>query len=222
MKPKRALSAYLLYNTAKVAELKKTGVEHKDAFKKAGESWKEMTEKEKEPWEKQQAVHQARYAGQVKELEEKGYFMTEDGVKSTDVEITDPRKKYGKNVLLPKRALSAYFFFTGQNIPIIRNDEKCTHMEAFKLAAAKWGSMADKEKKKYEDLHDKDVKRSDKQLEDLMKNGFFMMEDGSKSSDHSAKIKKKKRSKSANTESEHEDEDADEKPKKIKLQKEKK
>ena len=48
-----------------------------------------------------------------------------------------------------------------------------------------------KEKKKYDDKHDQDVVRYKKQIEDLDKKGFFIMDDGSKSSDHQAKLKKR-------------------------------
>lgn len=132
----------------------------------------------------------------------------------------DPKKKYGKDVMLPKRALSAYFFFTGEKAPAIREQKGCTHMEAMKMASEQWNTMSEKDRKPYHDQHDKDVKRYEQQLDDLNKKGFFMMPDGTKSSDHTAKIKKK-RSKSAANATESED-DAEEKPKKIKLQKEKK
>ena len=53
--------------------------------------------------------------------------------------------------------------------------------------------MSDKEKKKYQDLHEKDKKRFERQLAELTKNGFFKMDDGSKSSDHKPKKKLGKR-----------------------------
>jgi hypothetical protein len=45
----------------------------------------------------------------------------EDGTKSTDAYV-DPKKRFGKDVVLPKRALSAYFFFTGENVNLIRDE----------------------------------------------------------------------------------------------------
>ena len=40
-------------------------------------------------------------------------------------------------------------------------------------------------------MHDKDEIRYKKQMDDLDKNGFFVTDDGSKSSDHKAKLKKR-------------------------------
>ena len=77
-----------------------------------------------------------------------------------------------------------------------------------------WSKFSDKEKKKYNDLHDKDVKRYDKQLMELHKKGFFIMNDGSKSSDHQAKIKKKRDKATQDSDSESEKKAAKKKVKK--------
>ena len=55
-----------------------------------------------------------------------------------------------------------------------------------------WSGMSTKERSKYEKLHEEDKKRYEKQLEELNNNGYFMMEDGTKSSDHQRKIKNKR------------------------------
>lgn len=55
-----------------------------------------------------------------------------------------------------------------------------------------WNKMNDKQKKKYNEMHEKDVKRNESQMKELESNGFFIMDDGSKSSEHVAKVKKKR------------------------------
>lgn len=55
--------------------------------------------------------------------------------------------------------------------------------------------MSAKDKKKYETLQAKDKVRYDKQCQELEKNGFFKMDDGTKSSDHKPKKKLGKRTK---------------------------
>lgn len=72
-----------------------------------------------------------------------GYFINTDGTKSTEMDI-DPRKKYGKTCLLPKRPLSAYLFYTGENVNKVKEKEKCTHIDAMKKCADLWNSMTDK------------------------------------------------------------------------------
>lgn len=61
VKPKRPLSTWLIFNTAKVAELKENGFGHKDAFAESAKIWKGMSEKDKEPWDKKQKEDQNRY-----------------------------------------------------------------------------------------------------------------------------------------------------------------
>jgi len=94
--------------------------------------------------------------------------------------------------MLPKKPLSSYLYFTTDQMNKIKEKEGCTHPEAMKKAGEIWSKMSDKEKKKYTDMNTKDQARYDKQLAELNKKGFFMMEDGSKSSEHQAKQKKVK------------------------------
>jgi len=202
MKPKRGLSAYLYFNGDAVAKFKEEGHNHKDAFKMAGDKWKTLSDKEKEPFMKMQATDQARYEKQLAELEKNGYFM-QDGVKSTDMVNLDPKKKYGPDVLLPKRALGSYMYFTQDRTKSIAEKEKIPWTEATKRAGEIWSKLSEKEKKPYEDKHAKDEIRYQKQMDDLMKKGFFLLDDGTKSSDQKAKQKKKRASKIKNdTESE--------------------
>lgn len=80
-------------------------------------------------------------------------------MKSIECLTVDPKKKYGDDVLLPKKPLSAYFYFTTTNCASIREKEGCTHMESMAKASQIWATMTDKEKKKYTALHDADEKR---------------------------------------------------------------
>jgi hypothetical protein len=45
--------------------------------------------------------------------------MTEDGQKSTDLYV-DPKKKYGEDCLLPRKPLSAYLFYTTENVNLLK------------------------------------------------------------------------------------------------------
>lgn len=116
--------------------------------------------------------------------------MTEDGQKSTDLYV-DPKKKYGEDCLLPRKPLSAYLFYTTENVNKLKEQEKCTHPEAMKKCGALWNALTGEEKKKYDEMHGNDDIRYRKQMDDLDKQGYFVTDDGSKSSDHKAKLKKR-------------------------------
>ena len=47
----------------------------------------------------------------------------------------------------------------------------------------RWSKMTEAQKKKFTDLNAQDKLRHEKQLTDLKKNGFFVLADGSKSTD---------------------------------------
>ena len=116
--------------------------------------------------------------------------MTEDGQKSTDLYV-DPKKKYGKDCLLPRKPLSGYLFYTTENVNLIKVQEKCTHSEAMKKCGALWVALSPEEKQKYHEMHEKDEIHYKKQMEDLDKLGYFVLDDGSKSIEYKAKLKKK-------------------------------
>ena len=56
-----------------------------------------------------------------------------------------------------------------------------------------WDEVSSKGKKKYQDLHDKDVQRYQKQLLELQTYGFFTLENGSKSTDECNQVLKKRK-----------------------------
>lgn len=84
--------------------------------------------------------------------------MTLDGIKSTDLAV-DPKKKFGADCLLPKKPLSAYLFYTTENVNKLKEKENCSHTEAMKKCGQLWNVLETEEKSKYMDMHDKDVNR---------------------------------------------------------------
>ena len=59
----------------------------------------------------------------------------------------DPRKKWGKDIVMPKKPISAYLAYTTKNINLIKEKENCTHPEAMKKAGEMWKNMSEKDKK---------------------------------------------------------------------------
>lgn len=107
------------------------------------------------------AKHEAdllRYKTQLNELEEKGFFTDAAGGKSTDIPV-DPKKKFGKDCVLPKKPLSCYLFFTMDQVNKIKEKEKCTHPEAMVRCGKIWNVMTEDDKKNYTDKHNLDAIR---------------------------------------------------------------
>mmetsp|Transcript_24464 Transcript_24464/g.37939 ORF Transcript_24464/g.37939 Transcript_24464/m.37939 type:complete len:144 (-) Transcript_24464:104-535(-) len=143
-----------------------------------------MTEKAKAPYHKKAEADQKRAKDQTEMLEKKGYFLLDDGSKSTDAKNL-PKKKWPEGTLMPKKPNSAYIYFSMAEVNKIKEKEKLEkHTDAMKRAGEIWSEMSDKEKKPFIKLREKDVARYEKQMKEMETNGFFEMDDGSKSSDY--------------------------------------
>lgn len=81
--------------------------------------------------------------------------------------------------------------------------------------AAEWNALSEKQRKPFDEMNSKDQKRFDKENNHLIKEGWFINEDGVNSSDIEKKIKKEKK-KAAD---EEEEKPAKEKIEKIKRKK---
>ena len=218
LKPKKPISPWIYFNNVKVAELKQEkGLDQKQAFAKSAEIWKGMDDEQKGPYLAKAKLDDDRYRRQLSELSENGFFVTEDGTKSTDLYV-DAKKKYGEDCVVPKKPLSAYLYYTSQNVNAVKEKEGCSHPEAMKKCGEIWNGLDGEAKKKYQDLQEDDTARYKGQIEMLDKKGYFMMADGTKSSDHKAK-KAKKRSKKAEEADTNGDEKAKKKGKKPKTEK---
>lgn len=159
LKPKKPTSPWIFFNNEKVAALKKEkSIDQKEAFTQSAAIWKILSDEDKKPFVAKSEADNQRYQKQLKDLEANGFFMTEDGQKSTDLYI-DPKKKYGERCVVPKKPLSAYLFYTTKNVNLLKEKEGCTHPEAMKKCGELWNKLTPEERKEYEDSHEKDVLR---------------------------------------------------------------
>ena len=95
LKPKRATTAWVYYNSEKTAELKAQG-KGKQAMVANSETWGAASEEEKAPYVKMAADDEQRYQKQIADFEKKGWFTMGDGSKSTDAKNAHLIKKKSK------------------------------------------------------------------------------------------------------------------------------
>lgn len=144
-----------------------------------------------------------RHEKQVAERAKKGYFILEDKSKSTDpanAKLFKAKKKDSDDNsqpddLQPKKPLSGFMFFSkdyGKTLREKASDKSVGVIQ--QQVGEKWGEMTDKEKAPYRKVNEEDKLRYAKQLAEIEKKGYFMMPDGSKSTD-TQNIPKKRRSK---------------------------
>lgn len=120
--------------------------------------------------------------------------MMDDGKKSTEVPLTS-MAKLPKTVLQPKKNLTSFMYFNMEYGPLVRKANPTVHniSDIMKVVSQKWNELNLNDKSKYDTLAKQDKLRYDNQVNELLTNGFFIMENGSKSSDFEV-IPKKKRS----------------------------
>jgi len=93
LKPTRPLSSYIYFSSERTKQIKATGKSQIEAMKQCGAEWNTLTEEQKAPYNAKNKADELRYQAQKKELEEKGYFIMQDGSKSTDHEVPTSRKR---------------------------------------------------------------------------------------------------------------------------------
>ena len=98
-------------------------------------------------------------------------------------------------------------------IPVIRSSTGKSQTEAMSAAAVQWAHLSEAEKAPFLKLHEQDQKRHDKQVKELEEKGYFLMDDGTKSSDH---VPKKKKSRKAKSESKSKSKSKSKSAKKVK------
>ena len=192
MKPSGPMSAYLYYTTELIPKLKaERSCTHQEAFKLAASQWKELSDKDKSPYLDKSNQDKARYEEQKKMLESKGYFLLKDGTKSCDIvkEKEDDRMK-------PPQPTSAYIYFSVAMAPKIKAEQKCSHLEAMKLAGATWKALSEEDKAPFYKKASEDKARYEEQMKMFNAKGYFMLSDGTKSTDYDLQLDKKKKSKS--------------------------
>ena len=114
---------------------------------------------------------------------------------TSDVKHTFKKGKKDDQSAKPTPALTAYSFYINQKIPKIKyEDPSLRHKDAMRQAADCWHHLNNTQKKKFNELHDADVKRYEKQLDEYKRKGYYLMEGGIKSTDLADPKKRKEKS----------------------------
>ncbi|XP_050415746.1 high mobility group protein B2 [Patella vulgata] len=154
-KPRGRMSSYAFFVQTCREEHKKKhpgeGVVFVEFTKKCASKWKEMTPKEKLRFEDMAAKDKVRYE---KEMQTYAPTGTEAGKK----------RRGKKDPNAPKRALSAFFFFCNEERPKVKAVyPNYTIGEVAKELGKRWEHV--KEKRKYEEMTEKDKIRYQKEME---------------------------------------------------------
>lgn len=97
-----------------------------------------------------------------------------------------------EDIIKPSRPLTAYNFFTSVRLTEIKATGK-THIEALRQCGTEWKAMTYEMKEPFEAKSIEDMERYCAQWDEVDEKGYFIMKDGTKSTDHTLQSSTKKR-----------------------------
>lgn len=162
---------------------KTVGAEEKNRYESKAAELKVQWQKEMAAWN---AVHGDDESGTKTYFFDKfdrvySFFKKKKNPNKKTPFILDGDKKKGKGTKgkrakkdpnAPKGATNAYMMFSKEQREKLKNEgKKVSFGEAGKIIAEKWKSLAEDEKKPYQDAADKDKKRYEKEMDDWKKKG---------------------------------------------------
>lgn len=111
VQPKKPSSSYVWFTVEMLKNPtdKLNALNHQEKIKEMGSMWKELSDDQKAVYQKMAEEDKARYERETREMEEQGYFINKDGIKSTD--IKPELKDFPKETVMPKKPMAAYFHF---------------------------------------------------------------------------------------------------------------
>ena len=206
VKPKRACSGYLFFAKQFMIDAHSkaestTIADAQEFVKAAGQKWNTLTEKQKQPYLKQAEKDQKRFEREQAQFEKNGCFLNADGVKSTELAML--KRNFKPNVTTPKKLKSPYQIFIKKSFAE-KYQAKLTAaaepsgtklgQQVIKELAAEWSTLSDKKKAAFKKIAESDQHRYDREMQQLLTQGFFIREDGTKTQNNRKVVDSKAKS----------------------------
>ena len=200
--PKSNKSAYSFYLSS---QAKNTNLSHYEFMK----TWKSLSETERQPFIKMASEYKAK--SQIKlanSLQLKAGSDASLGQSQKDLSKTNKnevnvfsRGTNKTNPNIPKKVCSPYTFFVKTKVTEVKaqlsSEPNCQTQKSeigqsvVKALAALWKKMSDQDKQPYVEMEKQDKVRRERQLREAETQGFFILEDGTKSNEQKLSRKQK-------------------------------
>lgn len=128
-----------------------------------------------------------RYAQELASFEKNGFFINQKGENSKDLF----KPVIGDDVVQPKKPMTSFLFYSNSIQKSLREKNPSLGItEISKLAGQKWNKLSEKQKSPFYLQSEQDNQRYQNEMNELMTKGFFVNQEGTKSTDL---VNKKKR-----------------------------
>ena len=188
--PKKALTAYMFFLADIRADVTKKNPEAKNTeiVKLMAAKWNAATDSQKAKYKKLAAADVVRHEKEVAQYEKKGWFTNAKGEKSTDLF----KPTLSDDVVKPKKATTAFMCFANNVRPdLMKKHPEKKITELAKIIGDAWNGLSAKQKVPFEKKNEQDKVRYQEELDQLMTRGYFINQDGIKSTDIAVKKKRK-------------------------------
>lgn len=158
-KPKKALGAYMFFSNWRRAEVvaKNPDASFGEIGTLVGNEWRALSEDDKKKWQDQAAEDKERY---IKAMENYHPEETED-------EEPDKKKRKKRDPYAPKRAMSAYMFFSNsRREELIKKNPDASFGQIGKMTGEEWRKVNEEDKKKWQDMATADKERWEKEKQE--------------------------------------------------------
>jgi len=173
-KPKKALTAYVLYCGSKRPELMKENPEMKfvDVGRELGKLWKELGDDDRAPFIAEAEERKKQYDVDIKKYKEEHPDSSDEDKRSKKRRKTSKKhdsKKKGKkpkkrDPKAPKRAQNAYHYYQLEMKAEAKKENPSSNYQAInKILTEKWKSLGTDDRKPYVELADGDKERFQKE-----------------------------------------------------------
>jgi hypothetical protein len=157
--PKRGKSPYILFSMDKREEIKATMPDHSkvtDVMRAIADAWAKMTDEDKQPWKAAAESDKQRY---------------EEEMASYDGPLRVPNKRAKKHPDAPKRASSAFLFYSQVMRPRIKAEHQdMKNTEISKQLGEAWGKATDEQKAPFVEKEKLDRARYKREMEEWNSN----------------------------------------------------
>ncbi|KAL6071040.1 FACT complex subunit SSRP1 [Balamuthia mandrillaris] len=162
-KPKRALTAYLLFSQEKRDSIKvaNPSAPFGEIGKLLGQAWKDLPDSEKQKYNEKAAQGKIKYQKDMAKYKEEHPESSDEDRRPRKKQ---KKKKKKKDPNAPKKPLSAFFLFSKAVRPTIKtNNPEASFGQIGKLIGEEWAKKTPEEKKKYEDMAAEEKKRYERE-----------------------------------------------------------